>query len=102
MGCRQPLLPVYSQTLGDPWHLFCGCRYTYLLDLAVQHRQPLLLVGASGTGKTSIITAHLLNGGLPADLWMPVCVTLSARTSASMLQDQVGGRCRLHACGWIC
>lgn len=65
------------------------CRYTYLLDLALQHGQPLLMVGASGTGKTSIIAAHILSGGLPQDLWIPVCVTLSSRTSANMLQEQV-------------
>ncbi|KAF6263196.1 dynein heavy chain 8 [Scenedesmus sp. NREL 46B-D3] len=67
-----------------------SARYTYLLDLAIQHRQPLLMVGPSGTGKTCIIAAHLLSGkGLPEELWMPVAVTLSARTSASMLQEQV-------------
>lgn len=64
-------------------------RYTYLLDLALQHGQPLLMVGASGTTKTSIIAAHILNGGLSQELWIPVCVTLSSRTSANMLQEQV-------------
>lgn len=66
-------------------------RYTFLLNLAIQHRQPLLMVGASGTGKKSIMAAHLLNGGLSADEWLPVCITLSARTSAAMLQEQVCG-----------
>jgi ABC-type transporter Mla maintaining outer membrane lipid asymmetry ATPase subunit MlaF len=62
-----------------------------LLDLAIQHKQPLLMVGPSGTGKTCIIAAHLLSGkGLPQELWMPVAITLSARTSANMLQEQVG------------
>lgn len=75
-------LPVCCQRV-------CACRYTYLLDLALQHAQPLLLVGASGTGKTSIIAAHILNGGLQQDLWVPVCITLSSRTSANMLQEQV-------------
>lgn len=66
-------------------------RYAYLLDLAIQHRHPLLMVGPSGTGKTCIIAAHLLSGkGLPQDLWTPVAITLSARTTANMLQDQVG------------
>lgn len=69
-----------------------------MLDLALQHGQPLLMVGASGTGKTSIIAAHLLAGGLSQDMWMPVCVTLSSRTSASMLQEQV----RLSACMRMC
>lgn len=67
----------------------CVCRYTYLLDLALQHNQPLLMVGGSGTGKTSTITAHILNGGLSQDMWIPVCITLSSRTSANMLQEQV-------------
>eukprot|EP00878_Enallax_costatus_P024290 GHUV01025916.1.p1 GENE.GHUV01025916.1~~GHUV01025916.1.p1 ORF type:complete len:555 (+),score=133.09 GHUV01025916.1:2513-4177(+) len=67
-------------------------RYTYLLDLAIQHRQPLLMVGPSGTGKTCIIATHLLSGkGLSTDHWTPSAVTLSARTSANMLQDQVDG-----------
>lgn len=51
------------------------------------------MVGASGTGKTSIIAAHILNGGLPQELWIPVCVTLSSRTSANMLQEQVHTVC---------
>ena len=45
---------------------------------------PLLMVGGSGTGKSAIIATHLLSGsGLSPELWVPVCVTLSARTSAS-------------------
>lgn len=73
--------------------ILLACRYTYLLDLAIQHRQPLLMVGPSGTGKTCIIAAHLLSGkGLAQELWMPVAITLSARTTANMLQEQVG-RC---------
>ena len=34
-------------------------RYTYLLDLAVQHRHHTAFVGATGTGKTAYILAHL-------------------------------------------
>lgn len=84
------LTPSASQTV---WGMLILCRYTYLLDLALQHSQPLLMVGASGTGKTSIIAAHILNGGLPQELWIPVCVTLSSRTSANMLQEQVRTAC---------
>lgn len=73
-------------------------RYTFLLDRALQHRQPILLVGPSGTGKTCIIAAHLLSGkGLSTDQWTPVVVTLSARTSANALQDQVT-ECLYYIC----
>lgn len=73
-------------------------RYSYLLDLAVQHRVPVLLAGASGTGKTCTIAAHLMSGiGLPHEHWLPLAVTLSARTTAAMLQDQVRGMdCTRH------
>lgn len=61
---------------------------TYLLDVALQHGIPLLLVGPTGTGKSTYVGKHLLTG-LPQDAWMPVNITLSARTSANMTQDQV-------------
>eukprot|EP00879_Flechtneria_rotunda_P024458 GHRR01025929.1.p1 GENE.GHRR01025929.1~~GHRR01025929.1.p1 ORF type:complete len:382 (+),score=98.71 GHRR01025929.1:177-1322(+) len=75
-------------------------RYSYLLDLAVQHRQSLLMVGPSGTGKTSIIAAHLLGGrGLSPEQWVPIAITLSARTTANMLQQQVTSiACLIAAC----
>lgn len=67
--------------------------YSFLLELTLQHGTPLLLVGASGSGKTAIIQQRLLGaGGLPAESWLPVCVTLSARTSAAALQEQVRAR----------
>ena len=42
------------------------CRYTYLLDLALQHDQSVLMVGPTGTGKSVYINRHLLQvrGGL--------------------------------------
>jgi hypothetical protein len=35
------------------------------------------------------VQRHLLQG-LPKDKWVPLLITLSARTSAGMVQDQVG------------
>jgi len=64
------------------------------LDLALQHGTPLLLVGPTGTGKSTYVGRHLLSG-LPQDKWLPVLLTLSARTTANMTQDQVG----CHGCG---
>ena len=68
-----------------------SARYTFLLDLALQHNQPLLMVGPTGTGKSVYMNRHLLQG-LPKDKWTPVFITMSARTSANMVQDQVDGR----------
>jgi hypothetical protein len=91
-------------------------RYTYLFDLSLRHRYPLLLAGPTGTGKTTLVMRHLLGrsggsgaaaagdgldgggaaapppalvGGVFSDKWVPVFLTLSARTSANVTQDQV-------------
>lgn len=116
-------------------------RYTYLFDLSLSQGYPLLLVGPTGTGKTTIVMRHLLGGtapansskgfaaagaleseqaaeqgeaaepaggeaaggkqggvpppglvgGVAADKWVPMFLTLSARTTANMAQDQVRG-----------
>lgn len=73
----------------------CACaaarRYTFLLDTALAAGQPLLMVGPTGTGKSTYINRHLV-GGLPRDKWVPVFVTLSARTTAGMVQVSEGAR----------
>ncbi|GLC47993.1 hypothetical protein PLESTB_000047400 [Pleodorina starrii] len=68
-----------------------SARYTFLLDTALQNNQPLLMVGPTGTGKSTYINRHLV-WGLPKDKWTPIFVTFSARTTANMAQDQVDGR----------
>ncbi|KAG2451278.1 hypothetical protein HYH02_003884 [Chlamydomonas schloesseri] len=68
-----------------------SARYTFLMDLALQHNQPLLMVGPTGTGKSTYINRHLVSG-LPRDKWTPIFITFSARTTANMAQDQVDGR----------
>lgn len=77
-----------------------SCRYTYLLNLAVTHGQPLLMVGPTGTGKSTYINRYLLQG-LPQDVWVPLNITLSARTTSNMVQEQVGiclGTCSFPSC----
>ena len=61
------------------------------MDLALQHNQPLLMVGPTGTGKSTYINRHLVSG-LPREKWTPIFITFSARTTANMAQDQVDGR----------
>ena len=69
--------------------LLTPLRYTFLLDLALQHNQPLLMVGPTGTGKSVYMNRHLVQG-LPKEKWTPIFITMSARTTANMVQDQVG------------
>lgn len=61
------------------------------MDLAIQHSQPFLMVGATGTGKSVYITRHLVEN-LPKESWSPIFITFSARTSSRMTQEQVDGR----------
>ncbi|KAK9828903.1 hypothetical protein WJX72_002692 [[Myrmecia] bisecta] len=68
-----------------------SARYTFLLDTAIRHQQPIYFVGPTGTGKSVYMNRHL-SQGLPKDAWSVVQITFSARTSASMTQEQVDGR----------
>ncbi|DBA76763.1 TPA: hypothetical protein ACH3X2_008790 [Trebouxia sp. C0005] len=68
-----------------------SARYTFLLDTALRHAQPILFVGPTGTGKSTYINRHLVQG-LPKESWAPIFITFSARTTANMAQEQVDGR----------
>jgi dynein heavy chain len=96
-----------------------------MFDLALRQGYPMLLVGPTGTGKTTIVTRHLLGGsrrspdsgadgwpgddsreqalvgGVPAAEWVPVFLTLSARTTANMTQDQVWTAVRSRGTGLV-
>ncbi|OQR83181.1 sporangia induced dynein heavy chain [Achlya hypogyna] len=59
-------------------------RNTYLLDQLVKTGKHVLMVGATGTGKTVNISRFLAS--LSAD-YMPIAMTFSAQTSANQTQD---------------
>jgi dynein heavy chain len=63
-------------------------RYTYLMDLFIRNNKHFSIVGPTGTGKSKYITSKLLNG-VSKDLYIPLFVNFSARTSASQTQDIV-------------
>ncbi|KAJ7552701.1 hypothetical protein O6H91_06G065600 [Diphasiastrum complanatum] len=63
-------------------------RYTFLLDGCIQSGSAMLMVGATGTGKTIYINRHILQG-LPRDKYTTILVCFSARTSANMTQNQI-------------
>ena len=68
---------------------------TAQLDYVVQHLinvgAPILITGPTGTGK-SVFVSKLLNQGLPQELWTPIELAFSAKTTANQTQDIIDGK----------
>ena len=60
-------------------------RYTYVIDKLLLNDKHVLCVGDTGTGKT-LNVMDKLNNNMP-DLYVPMFMTFSARTSANQTQD---------------
>ena len=60
-------------------------RYTFLMDLCIEHARPILFVGPTGTGKSVYVQDKLMNG-LSKDKFLPNFVNFSAQTSANQTQ----------------
>ncbi|CAG0920877.1 unnamed protein product [Notodromas monacha] len=62
-------------------------RQQYFLKLLLSRKKPLIFVGPTGTGKSAIISHHLM--GLPKDKYLPNILSFSARTTAPQAQDVI-------------
>jgi dynein heavy chain len=91
-----PWLDTVEQTQIDPSAEFNDiiiptkdtARYNYLMDVMITHNIPLLMVGPTGTGKSKYISGKLLNG-MSKNMYIPLFVNFSARTSANQTQDMI-------------
>ncbi|XP_049610508.1 dynein axonemal heavy chain 12-like [Syngnathus scovelli] len=61
-------------------------RYTFLMDICITYGMPLLLAGPTGTGKSVYVMEKLMNG-LDKDLFLPLAINFSARTTANQTQN---------------
>nr|XP_061802869.1 dynein axonemal heavy chain 12-like [Nerophis lumbriciformis] len=61
-------------------------RYTYLMHICISYGVPLLLSGPTGTGKSVYVKQKLMNG-LDKELFLPLLVNFSARTTANQTQN---------------
>ena len=65
-------------------------RQMFFLDTFLSHENPVLFVGATGTGKSAITASYLL--ALPKDRYLPNIMSFSARTTAGQTQDIIMGK----------
>ena len=75
-------------------------RYTYLIDTIVRSRSPVLLVGPTGTGKSSYMRTYLAQQ-LDKAAWTHMTFGFSAQTSVNMTQARPSAPCtaqRRHDC----
>nr|XP_042905569.1 dynein axonemal heavy chain 7 isoform X2 [Parasteatoda tepidariorum] len=63
-------------------------RSSYLMDLGIRHKRPLLLIGPTGTGKTAYVQDKMMKG-LDKDAFIPSFIAFSTQTSAGQAQDMI-------------
>eukprot|EP00744_Colponema_vietnamica_P000937 GILI01001621.1.p1 GENE.GILI01001621.1~~GILI01001621.1.p1 ORF type:complete len:2798 (-),score=990.63 GILI01001621.1:124-7776(-) len=78
----QPIVEQSFQSISIP--TVDSVRNSYLLDLHVQRRKPVLFVGAAGTGKTMCVKDYL--AGLNADEMLSCTINLNSYTDSLTLQ----------------
>ncbi|XP_028841933.1 dynein heavy chain 1, axonemal isoform X2 [Denticeps clupeoides] len=65
-------------------------RMSFLMDMLLYNKKPVLCIGPTGTGKTLTVTDHLLKK-MPADFITHLLI-FTARTSANQTQDYIDSK----------
>uniref|UniRef100_A0A8D8PQB4 Dynein heavy chain 3, axonemal n=1 Tax=Cacopsylla melanoneura TaxID=428564 RepID=A0A8D8PQB4_9HEMI len=60
---------------------------TYFIILYLQNDVPLMFIGPTGTGKSTIVLNLLLN--LPKEKYLPNIINFSARSSSNITQEMI-------------
>ncbi|XP_050526602.1 dynein axonemal heavy chain 12 isoform X2 [Daktulosphaira vitifoliae] len=69
-------------------HTIDTSRYLHLVDMFIHFRKPLLLFGATGTGKSFYIKKYMMTK-LSLDKYVPSFITFTSQTSANFTQEMV-------------
>ena len=62
-----------------------------LMDLLITHQYPPLIIGPTGTGKSTVIN-RMLNKTLPQDIYKPILLAFTAKTTAGQWQTIVDAK----------
>ena len=62
-----------------------------LMDLLITHKYPPLIIGPTGTGKSTVIN-RMLNKTLPQDTYKPILLAFTAKTTAGQWQTIVDAK----------
>jgi dynein heavy chain len=94
IGWDEKVSATWRPTAGTPFSRIVvptidTVRHSFILTRMMETRTPFLIVGGTGTGKTSLISNYL--GSLP-DSYLPLTANFSAATSSRGLQDIIESR----------
>ncbi|ESN95105.1 hypothetical protein HELRODRAFT_102708 [Helobdella robusta] len=63
-------------------------RYNGIMDFCIRYKEPLLIVGPTGTGKSVYVREKLLRG-VQRDVYKPAFINFSAQTTANQTQNLI-------------